>query len=213
LYGNEVELQVDISRLPRVDEYSTFSTPEGAIKMPSDVKTVAYYVRQYALAGSNSRADEIAPGLNSQGTGLVRRELPRAISKYAMDNGSSDFLLEGGDLLAPEVVGINFRYFSGQEWLTEWDSEQMEGLPVAVEIILQVRSAHAETAAARTSNDSTVGTTATLTPPLVYRLVVRIPAAQLGKVPSSGDESTAGTDSGSSATSASGASGSGTGGS
>jgi len=35
--------------------------------------------------------------------------------------------------------------------------------------------------------ESTAGTTGTLAAPLVYRLVVRIPAAQLGRVPPSTD--------------------------
>ncbi|MBM4002218.1 MAG: hypothetical protein FJ295_02885 [Planctomycetes bacterium] len=190
LYGNESEIQIDVSRLPRVDEYSEFTTPEGAIKMPSDLKTVAYYVRQYSLDGVSSPQDDVTPGLNNQGVGLVRRELPRAISQYAIANGTSDFLLQGGDLIAPEVVGMTFRYFSGEEWLSQWDSQQMQGLPIAVEIVLMVRSAHAEKTAARASGgllESTAGTTGTLAAPLVYRLVVRIPAAQLGRVPPSTD--------------------------
>jgi hypothetical protein len=214
LYGNESEIQVDVSRLPRVDEYSALTTPEGVVKMPSDLKTVAYYVREYALdGGALSPLDEVSPGLNNQGVGLVRRELPRAISQYAIANGTSEALLKGGDLIAPEVVGIAFRYFSGEEWLAQWDSQQMQGLPIAVEIVLLVRSSHAEKSAARAGGgtvESTAGTTGTLAAPLMYRLVVRIPAAQLGRIPPSSDAGSG--DSGSSGAAGS-ASTSGTGGS
>lgn len=41
--------------------------------------------------------------------------------------------------IAPEVAGLEFRYFDGVEWLPSWDSDAQGGLPAAVEIVLAVR--------------------------------------------------------------------------
>ena len=41
---------------------------------------------------------------------------------------------------APEVVGLRFRYFDGRGWRSSWDSLQRKGLPVAVEVKMQISS-------------------------------------------------------------------------
>ena len=55
-------------------------------------------------------------------------------------NGNIDGLMREEKLLAPEVVGLQFQYFDGYQWLPEWDTEIMQGLPVAVEILLLLKS-------------------------------------------------------------------------
>ncbi|MCR4412585.1 MAG: prepilin-type N-terminal cleavage/methylation domain-containing protein [Thermoguttaceae bacterium] len=46
---------------------------------------------------------------------------------------------------APEVVGVEFRYFDGSVWTDQWNSLQRKSLPVAVEAVLRVRSAEPPT--------------------------------------------------------------------
>ncbi|MBN2477371.1 MAG: prepilin-type N-terminal cleavage/methylation domain-containing protein [Pirellulales bacterium] len=41
---------------------------------------------------------------------------------------------------APEVVGLQFRYFDGSSWSGQWDSLQRKSLPTAIEVTMQVRS-------------------------------------------------------------------------
>lgn len=41
---------------------------------------------------------------------------------------------------APEVVGLHFRYFDGRAWRSSWNSLQRKGLPVAVEVAMQISS-------------------------------------------------------------------------
>jgi len=60
---------------------------------------------------------------------------------------------------APEVVGLQFRYFDGRGWSSQWDSLKRESLPVAIEAIVQMR-AYGERQSA------------------TYRLVVNLPSAR-----------------------------------
>jgi prepilin-type N-terminal cleavage/methylation domain-containing protein len=46
----------------------------------------------------------------------------------------------GSATWAPEVVGLEFRYFDGSGWSDQWDSIARKSLPVAVEAVLRVAS-------------------------------------------------------------------------
>lgn len=177
--------------------------PGSLTDIPSAVKTVAYYLRGanqaspdtgFAAAGALAREDAARPG-------LVRRQLDRAVSLQASSTGSSS-LNQLGELIAPEVVSIEFRYSDGSQWLTEWDSSQMQGLPVAVEILVALQPSLAY---ANPTDTSSLAKKAVNQEPKMYRHVVRLPA---GKIPTATDDGT--TDgSGSTSTSGSAASSSG----
>ncbi len=175
LYGNQYELQLDISRIPRVDEMqrmvaSSLTNPIQDI--PSDVKTVAYYV--YDPSSGVSSGDFRDAAGNPQG-GLVRRVLDRAVTLYAMDSANSDSVQQAGEIIAPEIVGIEFQYFDGLEWLYEWDSAESQGLPMAVRVTIVV----AMSEAAELSSASPLSATdEQLVPEQTFSLVVRLPTAQ-----------------------------------
>ncbi len=42
-------------------------------------------------------------------------------------------------LRVPEVVGVEFRYFDGSTWSSEWNSLTRKSLPIAVEIVLRIK--------------------------------------------------------------------------
>jgi len=189
LYGNQYELEVDVSRLPRVDQYRQFR-PVDAMQtdIPSDVKTVAYYVR-YADGTSSmafSSGGELASEDVAASTGLVRREVDRAVTLYAANTGSLSALDEMAEVIAPEVTWVEFSYFDGREWSTEWDTEGRGGLPMAVEISIGIQPLwqQVQQGPSPAPTDPTTGVA-----PLresVYRMVVRIPAAE--PVPAPGTE-------------------------
>ncbi|MCO6458498.1 MAG: prepilin-type N-terminal cleavage/methylation domain-containing protein [Pirellulaceae bacterium] len=222
LYGNTFELQVDVSRLPRLDElrYQNSSplAPAGAMtsQIPSDVRTVTWYVQGGTLTAPLGAAPPVgattgaasgattgtmaggtglaAPVLGDFGevtSGLVRREMGRAVTLWAISSGQSQQLQGLGELLAPEVTGLQFLYFDGYQWYPAWDSDQMGGLPLAVEITLfmQPRDSLLDeqgqvvldpALSAQTSAGVVEGQ-------LVYRLVVRLPNARPAP-PQQGDE-------------------------
>ena len=77
--------------------------------------------------------------LNGQAvSGLVRREVNRASGLYSGTSGGTP---SGADdqLLAPEVIGLELHYFDGTEWQTTWDTSTKKGLPLAVEIAIEVQ--------------------------------------------------------------------------
>lgn len=137
LFGNQFELRVDVSYLPRADQYDMSAmnpADTGGVRdMTSDVKSVSYFLQT---------SDEADPAAMLSGSaisgiaGLARRQQDRAVTAWASDSGGLEAADHSGALLAPEVNYLEFRYFDGLDWYTEWDSEQMEGLPVAVEITI-----------------------------------------------------------------------------
>lgn len=141
LYGSATELKVDISRLPRKDQYNIVTFSDGTQSdIPSDVKTVSYFVRN----DSNFEEDLSSTNVNIDETmGLVRRSIDRAVSRYADDYGSSLQLEDYEEVLAREISQIEFRYWDqeAETWVTEWDSDEMLGLPKAVEISIAVGKA------------------------------------------------------------------------
>jgi hypothetical protein len=157
LYGTATELQVDISRLPRPDEYGgvlTGSAGEPQVSVPYDLRTVTYY-----LASGSASA-----GAAAAGQGLVRREMNRAAAVWSAEQGETDASLDE-QLLAAEVTGLAFRYFDGTEWTSDWDSEERGSPPVAVEVAIELLPA--------------AGSAAQVAGPApVYRLLVHLPGAE-----------------------------------
>jgi len=185
LYGSASELRMDVSRLPRVDQYEALLAGGGvdAVAIPSDVKTVTYFLRSEVSADAAdtplSSSLPVEGTLTGRGRGLMRREVDRATSAWADQSGSATTAAptDQARLLAEEVVGLSFQYFDGIQWLTDWDSDQIGGLPLAVEIILIMDDADPDAAesplAADTTTDGSVPTERT------YRLVVHIPTATI----------------------------------
>lgn len=180
LYGNHYQLQVDTCRLPRLDEYSNANTSFNEVAsiqaLVSDIKTVTYCM---GSGQGSSTGVRIAPTTGTAQGGLVRRELDRAASVYASESGQLSNIICNDEPIAPEVAAIQFEYFDGTEWATEWDSQERGGLPVAVEVSLFVVPRHLPTGSSlgnATANgaDTTIATSQLL----IYRLLVHLPAGQ-----------------------------------
>jgi hypothetical protein len=206
LFGNQFQLQVDVSRLPRVEDYQRYLTPDAAtavVDIPSDVKTVTYFVQSMpagsVAAESQSLADLSDPTAN--GTGLIRRVLDRSVTLWAMSNGNYTGLQNSGEVVAPEVAAIEFQYFDGTEWLMEWDSEVEKKLPIAVLVIVALRPPGSEVIADAPLSNLTPDTAGNLH---LYRMLVHLPAGgqsapeESSSVPSAptSDSSSAGTTTG-----------------
>ena len=130
LIGDSNYIWLDISRLPRIDQYHPLiRSVQDDVRTASDIKQVVYYVG--SLEGNSAGASQSRDQNNS--SGLMRDEIDRAVAFY---QGGFDPTApkEYSQLVAPEVVQIGFRFFDGSDWLTSWDSVENEGFPTAVEI-------------------------------------------------------------------------------
>ncbi|MFN9984917.1 MAG: prepilin-type N-terminal cleavage/methylation domain-containing protein [Pirellula sp.] len=151
VYGAENSIEIDVSRMPRPDEY-TMRPGDLSIgtlgDMPSDIKTVSYYVQSPRSDGildplsrltSETSTSTSGASVSTNG-GLVRRSLDRAVTQYAYQVGNTTQLLRTGELIAPEVLGIEFSYFSAANgWQTQWDSSTL-GLPNVVKVTIAMQS-------------------------------------------------------------------------
>jgi hypothetical protein len=167
------------------------------LRLVSDVKTVSYFVLGQtggmrgpgtnndttSFAGANDpRLFGLPPGQPLQGLG--RRVVDRAATRYAIENGDNALLDLQTELFAPEVLMVQFRYFDGQQWLSEWNTEDFGGVPLAIEIVLVLQAVDDDSLTAPTPQLSAAGTQTQAAlwqfdQDHVYRLVVNLPAAEL----------------------------------
>lgn len=181
LYGGIDWLQVDVSRLPRLDQFEQeFSSSDiySTVDLVSDVKTVSYFFVTPDEAGASYSADD--PEYTG---GLYRTEVDRASASWAGSGGPLDDTGTEERPIAPEVTAVEFLYCDGTDWLEEWDSEEQGGLPQAVKITLTIIPY-----GATDEQLSELGTGDLFyedDPSLKYSLVVRLPAAEIA--PGGGD--------------------------
>jgi hypothetical protein len=153
VYGSESSIEIDVSRPPRIEEYAAeLANPlSGTLTdIPSDIKTVSYYVQppqldgiQDPLAGLTGPSGPGVAGASlMQNGGLVRRAIDRGVYRWAAENGQIAQVNKTGQLVAPEIVALSFSYFDGQQWTTTWDSST-SGIPWAVNISIYMQHAKA----------------------------------------------------------------------
>jgi hypothetical protein len=220
--GSLEELYVDATRLPKQDDifasttgYTNAASPNasgsaGATSPTggsssvnggtpaADLKTVHYFVRPgEALEPGSVGATSLDPEVQQRAGGLVRQETSRPAYVYAQQNGGSDVLNSNATLVAPEIVHIEFRYFSS-DVVSEWDMTEQKTLPKAVEVCIWVRSEKSTDQPVSASYDSATLSDSTRQ----YKQVVYLPASQLASN-SQASTSANSTDSGSSTDSSS----------
>ena len=125
---------LDISRLPRLDQYNPLVASDGSTtRTPSDIKSIAYFV---SLSGGGVE-EEIQFAAGALG-GLYRREIDRAVAAYMGEFSLIAEPDEYSNLVANEIAELTFRYFDGEQWQAEWDSSAAGGFPMAIEITLEI---------------------------------------------------------------------------
>jgi Tfp pilus assembly protein PilV len=150
LYGNSTQIQLDTSRLPRLDQYMSANASQN--DPLGDMRNITYFV----LDSTGIDAADQPSG------GLMRRDSERTSALYGSQFGQTDPLATS-ESIAPEVQAIQFAYFSGESWQSSWDSNQAEILPLAIQITISI---------ARPADKY-----GNIPPPGVYSIVVSISAA------------------------------------
>lgn len=176
LFGNESQLQIDVSRIPRPEEYdllAQFGDP-SQMQSLSDVKSVTYFIVSDPMQMVGNGSADLGPNPENSTTGLAKRTIDRATSRFANDNGIFEFMDPSVEVLAPEVSALQFAYFDGLEWVSEWDSELRGGIPIAVEITLIILPEDEREFRTRTEMESAMNN---IDADNIYRLVVHLPSS------------------------------------
>lgn len=127
LAGGPNSISLDISRLPRRDQYQiSYSSDSNVVSMPSEIRNVNYKIGRVEGSRDSDEEDQL---------GLLRLEYDRAAKRYADEGGGT---MPAYEMLAPEVKQLTFRYFDGDGWSEEWDSNETKTMPVAIEIRIMV---------------------------------------------------------------------------
>lgn len=140
LNGTFQELILDVSRLPRMAELFPAvpgrpTAMSAATPRPSDVKTVRYFIRPgEQIAPEDRAAMALSPDAQARAGGLVRQTIDRSTRVMAERTANQALLETGVDLVASEVVRIEFRYFDGTAAVDAWDMREQGALPPAIEV-------------------------------------------------------------------------------
>ncbi|MBL8892279.1 MAG: hypothetical protein JNL67_20050 [Planctomycetaceae bacterium] len=139
LAGGPNSISFDISRLPRRDQFAPVVEAKTGriVSIPSEIMNIQYMVGE-VQEDDNSGNDVAQDGPR---IGLLRMEFDRAAKRFADQGGGP---VSGFEMMAEEVKAIAFRYYDGEQWYQDWDSNEMRTLPVAIEIKLQVDPRSAE---------------------------------------------------------------------
>jgi type II secretory pathway pseudopilin PulG len=176
IFGGPDWLQVDVSRLPRPDEYGAYlltgttGSSAGEWNRLSEVKTVLYGLM---IPGSTMSISQTR--VPAEVWGLYRDEVDRAIGALASEQNVLDQKVRANLPLAPEVVYLEFWYFDGFQWYDSWDSEAQGGLPLAVEVVIGLDMSRGLIANSPGSleREEIINEPATL-----YRMVIQLPVAR-----------------------------------
>ena len=165
IYGDSAQIQIDMSRTPKSSSGSiTTDLLDSPAAPTGDVRSVTYMLVPGLMDGS----------IDASG-GLVRYETDRASAATAASDGRLATELMGQTPIAPEVVALQFLYSDGAEWVSEWDSVEREGLPLAVEAAVTVVRPRAEGASSAPAPDDAGDDSAR-----TYRLRVNVSTAVSG---------------------------------
>lgn len=107
----------------------------------SDARVVQYFLAESGgpdLSGAFAR-EALGPGVVKDVVGLGRMEGDQISLITALEEGQLETQVECCQLLAREVIKLEFAYYSGGEWLDEWDSFEENKLPQAIEVKISVQ--------------------------------------------------------------------------
>lgn len=142
LIGDAQKLTVHVSRPARGMNYQPVLSAGGADVRTSDLQSITYFLANPSAGGLEGAVGQRATSgqpTASGPQGLARLVGDRMAIEYADIERDVETLAQAAEIIAPEVISLQFRYFDGLNWLAEWDSVSAQRLPNAVEITLGLR--------------------------------------------------------------------------
>ncbi len=135
IVGTADQLQLDISQPAREDFVPDESNDQSGTSLPatSDSVRVTWGMMTPTTAlpdDSGRRSLTVNPALARQLADRLRGVVE------VEEDASNSVALSDASILAREVVSLQFRYYDGYSWVTEWDSVVKERLPLAIEVTI-----------------------------------------------------------------------------
>ena len=161
IFGTATELRIDRSAVWQWERQHLLADTTNPLSTPEVDESLMPQTVRYSLEdGKELLANKLAAAgvgdrpLSPSYAGLYYEQTSTAswLADIATTE-SSEKSLENAELIAPEVVDIEFAYFDGEQLLEEWDSGLEEKLPSAVEIRLTLLEEPFEQANKRTADD------------------------------------------------------------
>lgn len=140
IVGTADSLQLDVSQ-PQVQDFVTVVDPSAPSTTPLPIQSEMVRVT-WALVRPNRSLDPDATGLQSLITNpALARDVTDRLQESVPDDTASALSttstateIPESSILAREVVALQFRYYDGYSWVSEWDSTEKGRLPRAVEV-------------------------------------------------------------------------------
>lgn len=142
MVGDATTLVLHVARVSRQTQVQSVEPVDGAPSNSGEEKSISYFLADAGadgLAGLVGDIHKKASRTTGDIQGLARLEGNRLAIQIADEQSDLDSLAAIANVLAPEVIDLQFRYFDGVDWLDAWDSGVSQSLPQAVEISLEVR--------------------------------------------------------------------------
>ncbi|MEM9657244.1 MAG: hypothetical protein AAF961_02680 [Planctomycetota bacterium] len=140
--GQQTDIRIDRTALSYWDRLLRSQDALLESDATTGPQTTRYYLEDGSRLSSLRAAQqgvETTPA--AKVAGLYRQSIPSAaLAGDGQSPLAATLLTELADvqLLAPEVVQIEFSYFDGEQFYDMWDMAQMNALPIGVEIRLKV---------------------------------------------------------------------------
>ncbi|MFN9374734.1 MAG: prepilin-type N-terminal cleavage/methylation domain-containing protein, partial [Planctomycetaceae bacterium] len=123
LFGTQDSLRLTAAAPSRKAVYVPLGSQVPGMARACDLLTVGYQL------------GDASQSMSAQPSGLARLEGDRLQQELARQNGDTQTQMAGLQMLAPEVTSLTFAYFDGYQWRSDWDSQALGGLPMAVEVL------------------------------------------------------------------------------
>ncbi len=174
LVGTETDLLLYVSRPDRDLNYISSQDLASFSDRSGDLMIVRYFVAQSGAGGLSSQvADQFSTSGDNDPVGLVRTTGDLYGLSMAIQENKEESQAAATQMQAPEVAAIQFQYFDGSSWQAEWDSTQLNSMPVAIEVILTLVSVEEDPLDETAAAEDIYGLGQT-----THRMVINIPVAE-----------------------------------
>ncbi len=135
IVGTADQLQLDISQPAREDFVPDESNEQTGTSLPATSDSVR--VTWGMITPTTALPDDSGRRSLTVNPALARQLADRLRGVVEVEEDANNTVaLSDASILAREVVSLQFRYYDGYSWVTEWDSVVKERLPRAIEITI-----------------------------------------------------------------------------